>query len=314
MNRHLYWRNLHRGHQQSLSETAGPGPVDQNLNLVLAGLCALAALILVTADGYRIGFEAVHSVGRYVPAVLLETLSKFGETLAAICLIALLAKRQPRVLWMGVLASAYATTLTHVLKSLCDTARPPAVLGDWVAVTGPVLKLHSFPSGHTVTVFLLAACFSVGAPRSIRFLFYTLAAAVGASRVWVGVHWPIDVIVGIGVAGLSVGLAVRTMKSANCGLGLAPHLFFVSLIAVCAVWELMKSSEYPLARLFGIAIAVPSLFVLARDYLFRPLMRRQAGICSVSISTDPSRDSALLSSSEPPGTDGATSLVRKGHV
>src|SRR5262249_21125624 len=156
--------------------------------------------------GYRVGFDAMHDLGKLLPGTLLETLSKFGETLVAICLIAIFARRQPRAAWLAVLASLYAAPLTWVLKRVCHAARPPAVLGDWVATAGPVLKLYSFPSGHTVTAFLLAACLSVGATRNVRLSLFALAMAVGASRVWMGVHWPIDVIAGAGIAGLSIGM------------------------------------------------------------------------------------------------------------
>lgn len=280
MNIHSYWRNLQRGYEQSMSETAGPGSADQRLNLVLAGVCVLAALILITLGGYRAGFDAVRGMGVHVPAVLLEILSKFGETLAGISLIALISRRHPRAVWMGVLASAYATALTHALKGLFEAARPAAVLSDSVVVIGPVLKFHSFPSGHTMTAFLLAACFSVGAPRSTKLLLYALAATVGLSRVWIGAHWPIDVLAGAGIAGLSVALSISTMRFANWGLGLAAHVVFVSLIAVCAVWELMIVPEYPLARLLSVAIATTSLSMLARDYVFRPLF---AGLPTLSV-------------------------------
>jgi hypothetical protein len=163
--------------------------------------------------------------------------------------------------------------LTDSLKHFCNAARPPAVFGDWVAVPGAVLKLHSFPSGHTVTAFLLAACFSIGAPRSVRFSVYALAVAVGLSRVWLGVHWPMDVIAGAGIAGLSVCLAIQTMKYSSWGLELAPHLLLVSLIAICAVLQWTAVPDYPLMHLLRVALGAAALSVLARDYFFRPLLK-----------------------------------------
>lgn len=292
MNAQLYWRNLNQRHQQSMAATAGPGAADQNLNLILAGVCALAALILIATGDHKAGFDAVHRVGGYLPVVLLETVSKFGETFAAVCLISFVAQRQPRALWMGALASVYGTTLTHVLKSLCDTARPAAELGDWVVAAGPVLKLHSFPSGHTMTAFLLAACLSVGVSRNTKVLLSVLAAVVGSSRVWIGAHWPLDVIAGAGLAGLSIALAIRTLKFADCGLRLAPHLFLVSLIAVCAVGELVTVSGGLLARLLSVTVAVPALSILARDYVLRPLLLGRAGTHATAISSAPPGDVA----------------------
>ena len=300
MNVHLYWRNLRREHQQLMSEPGGPGPVDQKLNLLLAVLCTLAASILFATGGYRAGFEAAHDTGLHLPAAFLETLSELGATVPAICLVALLAKRQPRVVWMGVLASAYATMLTHFLKVLCDTARPPAVLGDWAVVTGPVLRHYSFPSGHTVTAFLLAGCFSVGVPTSTRLVVYVLAAAVGASRIWIGVHWPIDVIAGAGIGGLSIALAIRTMGFVNRRLVLVPHLVFLPLVAACAYLEWKATPEYSLAHFVRIAIATVSLAALARDYVFQPLLLTRTALRSIPIANPRAGDGAPAESGDEP--------------
>jgi membrane-associated phospholipid phosphatase len=271
MNLKRYWRELGREHQRCISESLCPVTRYQNLSLVLGALCIVATFLLLMTGGYRAGFETIHDMGRFVPGAVLETLSKFGETLVAICLIALFARRQPRVAWLAVLAAIYAAPLTYMLKKVCHASRPPAVLGDWVATAGPVLKLYSFPSGHTVTAFLLAACLAMGASRNVRILLFTLAAAVGASRVWMGVHWPIDVIAGVGVAGLSIGMGLLTMRLTPWGLGVVPHLLIVSLAAICAVAELMMGAHDPVARLLRIAIATTSLAVLIKDYVLDPM-------------------------------------------
>jgi undecaprenyl-diphosphatase len=68
--------------------------------------------------------------------------------------------------------------------------RPPARL--WLAEpSGP-----SFPSRHT-TVASLAMLAGAGAyPRSARTAAAGISVAVGLSRVYLGVHWPTDVLAG----------------------------------------------------------------------------------------------------------------------
>jgi len=273
MNWSSYLSNLRQTHRQSLAETVEPSPIEQNL--ILAGACALGALILVAAGGYRIGFELIYGFGTHFSPSFLAILTACGDTSLAICLMALFAKRRPRMLRIWILAGVYGALLTHALKHFINTTRPPLVLGERLTVIGPVFHWHSFPSGHTVTAFVIAACFSFGKRKSTRFLFYALAAAVGASRVGVGVHWPVDVIAGAACAGASVALAIRTTKSASWGLGLAPHMFFASLIIVAAVLNLIRFNEYPQAEPLSVSIAVISLCIIARDYGFRPLMLRQ---------------------------------------
>ena len=60
----------------------------------------------------------------------------------------------------------------------------------------PLIKVgsdRSFPSAHATTSFAGARSYvRAGAPRAV----YALAAALAASRVWLGVHHPSDVLAG----------------------------------------------------------------------------------------------------------------------
>jgi undecaprenyl-diphosphatase len=74
---------------------------------------------------------------------------------------------------------------------------------------------HSFPSGHTTSSFACATILTAAAPR-FGPLFYLLALAIGFSRIYDGVHYPLDV-VGGAVLGVAIALlllaAVRWRSS-----------------------------------------------------------------------------------------------------
>jgi membrane-associated phospholipid phosphatase len=69
----------------------------------------------------------------------------------------------------------------------------------------------SFPSGHSASAFAFASCVGASLPRAATPLL-GLAAAVAYSRVYTGVHFPGDVIVG-SVIGAAIGRAVGRRRS-----------------------------------------------------------------------------------------------------
>jgi len=117
---------------------------------------------------------------------------------AAVALFLALDGR-PRAALHAVLVFAGSGILVQLLKPAFARARPEVVPHVLQAMG------WSFPSGHslmsTATFLTLGALLGAGpARRAVRLYFLglgaTLAFAVGASRVYLGVHWPTDVVAG----------------------------------------------------------------------------------------------------------------------
>ena len=122
--------------------------------------------------------------------------------------------RRTSVLIAVALADVAADSLAGALKAATGVERPPLRYAHPDALVAPPGG-SSFPSGHTATSFACATVLSFFVPRAAPF-FYLLALAIGFSRIYVGVHWPLDVLGGI-VLGLAVGLAVTALLRRGAG-------------------------------------------------------------------------------------------------
>jgi undecaprenyl-diphosphatase len=92
------------------------------------------------------------------------------------------------VLWATML------TVNYALKKLFRRRRPFMAIVR-ARVLGPKPKDFTFPSGHTAAAFAGALLFGAHAPIWSP-LFYALAVVVGFSRIYLGVHYPSDVLIG----------------------------------------------------------------------------------------------------------------------
>jgi undecaprenyl-diphosphatase len=104
---------------------------------------------------------------------------------------------------LTLIAVALADWSAMGLKALVDRPRPPLRYAEPQTLVA-VPRDASFPSGHAATSFAAATMLVFAFPRLAPFL-YVLAAAVAFSRVYVGVHYPLDV---IGGAALGAVIAV----------------------------------------------------------------------------------------------------------
>lgn len=119
-----------------------------------------------------------------------------GEGWVAIAIVAAFVK--PGGAWLAVelIAALWSTMLTvnYPLKAAFRRKRPFITHVD-TRVIGRRPSDTSFPSGHTAAAFagalLLAPVFPALSP-----LFYGYAVLVGFSRIYLGVHYPSDVLIG----------------------------------------------------------------------------------------------------------------------
>lgn len=97
-----------------------------------------------------------------------------------------------QLLWSALLAFLLSTGIAHLVKRRVKRLRPVRYTD--VRFLVPRTEHGSFPSGHTATTFALATVLAWFFPLWAAPLLL-LAAAIGYSRVYVGVHFLSDVAV-----------------------------------------------------------------------------------------------------------------------
>lgn len=130
----------------------------------------------------------------------------------------------PRATLAALGAVAAAGVVVAILKEVFDRARPPLAGIDAVGV---IPSSASFPSGHSATAFAAAVAVGIFYPRLRRPLL-ALAAVVALSRVYLGVHYASDVLVGT-LLGVLLGLASVWVVRAAAPMPRAPSPSLVPL-------------------------------------------------------------------------------------
>ena len=137
------------------------------------------------------------------------------QTTLAICFLVLvygIVKKNKNIIHLsiiGLIALAFTDSVISIIKIIVAEPRPFIAL-DSVHLLVTENDPYSFPSGHTGNIFTFAIAVGLNWSLNIKdksiklaWLLIPIAIIVGFSRIYVGVHYPFDVLVGliIGIIG-----------------------------------------------------------------------------------------------------------------
>ncbi|MGN0953609.1 phosphatase PAP2 family protein [Dialister sp.] len=127
----------------------------------------------------------------------------------------LLFKKKTRSIGICALVSILLSFLftSLILKNIFQEARPFVSYPKIIPLDSHVSSTSfAFPSGHTSDAFAAALLFYKHFPRPWSILSLTAAFLIAFSRLYLGVHYPMDILVGAAAGALSAFLAPRILR------------------------------------------------------------------------------------------------------
>lgn len=137
-----------------------------------------------------------HRVPALNPVMVgITLLGSGGIVWIAILLLLLIRKDTRRYGLTGAVSLGVGFAVYFILNHIVQRTRPfIAVKG--LALLGSKPLGYSFPSGHTTTAFAVAVVLFLCLPGKFGIPALVLAALISLSRLYIGVHYPTDVLAG----------------------------------------------------------------------------------------------------------------------
>ncbi len=165
----------------------------------------------IKTSDLRILFLFNQSLHCLILDILMNIITQLGSWLFAVAVpLALLFSGADDLVSIGIrvtLVLVCSESLIFLVKRLVNRPRPFKVFDD-IINHKPTNCQYSFPSGHTCAAFSLAFVLAASFPE-FGLIFMILASLVGFSRIYLGVHYPTDVMVGLMTAYASFLLSTR---------------------------------------------------------------------------------------------------------
>jgi membrane-associated phospholipid phosphatase len=171
--------------------------------VILLALFGLVALSLLWSAGQRLdawlflSFNVRGNRSRWLDGFMWGV-TQIGNGLLALGLAGLLYwigwRRQAAVLAFGTLT---LWLVVETFKAITARGRPATLLSE-TRIVGSGARGKSFPSGHTSQTFFLTSLLVhlFNLPPGASLVFYIIAGLVGFTRIYVGAHYPRDVLAG----------------------------------------------------------------------------------------------------------------------
>lgn len=145
----------------------------------------------------------------------ISSLGNAGIFWIFMCIIFLCFKRTRKAGLAGLLSLLLCLIVTNIgLKNIVARMRPYHRFEDILPLIGHPGDF-SFPSGHSASAFAAAGAFAGNLNRRVGAVFLLLALCIALSRLYLGVHYPSDVLAGIFIGLIISWIACKVMNWAQ---------------------------------------------------------------------------------------------------
>ncbi len=223
-------------------------------------LCSVAVLLI---DRNSL-FLFLNNNSAIFPDHFWGIMTNLGDGFVACLIVLCCAHKRPDFVRASLIATAVALPIIQGLKYYTTVLRPGILLSEMTNAIGHHPSSWAFPSGHTATVAVVfGVIWFMADSRTIRWSALVVMLFASFSRIAVGVHWPIDVVIGliVGISCAAVG-SLLTKNNRDSTLGTRIVVLIVSLASLNFMTDYHLTPNYPLlqkifgtmALLFGIRI------------------------------------------------------------
>lgn len=218
-------------------------------------------------------FTSLNSFHSNLSDIFWVSMTTLGDGLLLGIILGMFMMVNPRITVFGLILILAASLTVNVIKLILPALRPVEAL-ETVHIVGPILRSGSFPSGHSAAAFATALALAHFSPsRVLKVILLFFGILVGLSRIFVGAHFPSDVIWGI-ILALSLYELLRVLVWPKIEWYVpdtppVKNRFFQALLSLevatslfCLVIYSQVSAEYPPAAI-AVSSGVLTFFIVA---------------------------------------------------
>lgn len=203
-------------------------------------------------------------------SIILFNLTQLGDEIVMLSLLSVFVLYAPKVWEALISASLVSCIFSCLLKKIFAVPRPAAVFDHHTfVIIGKTLNGHnSLPSGHSITAFtILTILLFALMPKKLNykilwyFFIISLGLIVVLSRVGVGAHYPLDVIIGgtIGYISGLLGIFINEKYTVWTWISNKKYYpIFISVFLICSICIINKIWN---ENLFVYYLALTSLII-----------------------------------------------------